>query len=75
MKRVVCLNNGYCDRATSDSVNLIEGKVYLCDNYDSTSFEIRNEKGEKHWYHKNRFVTLENLRDKKIDFLLNSENI
>ena len=71
--KVVCVNNGAMDGAMESSVNLTIGKVYeaLGDmvNPNDSVFNIINDIGNKGSYYFGRFMTLEEVRHKKLEKL------
>jgi len=72
---VVCINNGVCDGASSDIVNLTIGeKYFVSKNIDSIKdlkeYLITNDVGESFYYCSNRFLSLTEYRDKKLSILI-----
>ena len=73
--KVVCKNNDYCVKGTSNSVTLTEGKVYDVIDCDyNGNYKISNDAGNIFTYHKSRFLTIDEYRDKKLNFLLKDSN-
>jgi hypothetical protein len=73
--RVVCVNNGEMDGAMDSSVNLTVGKVYkaLGDNVSTSDhvFNIINDLGKRGSYYHRRFKLLEEIRENKLNEILN----
>jgi len=70
---VVCINNGKCRDATSNSVNLTIGKKYWVSyvtNGLQRQFKLRNDIGNDCYYSPNRFDSLIEYREQKIEKLI-----
>lgn len=71
--KVVCINNGEMDGATDPAVSLTIGKVYevLGDEVSpkDSVFNVINDLGNRVSYYFGRFVTLEEVRHKKLEKL------
>jgi hypothetical protein len=75
---VVCINNGVCDEASSASVNLTFGKQYYVTyvKFRNTisgprDYSITNDIGLTIFYSSNRFVKVDEYREKQLMELLN----
>ena len=71
--KVVCVNNSEMDGATYQVVSLTIGKVYeaLGDEVSPSDsvFNVINDLGDRVSYYFGRFVTLEEVRHKKLEKL------
>jgi hypothetical protein len=70
---VVCINNGKCRGATSKSVSLTIGKKYLVSyvtNGSQRQFRLKNDIGNYCYYSPNRFISLVEYREDKIEKLI-----
>lgn len=69
---VVCINNGICKGATSESVNLTIGKKYKVVYYTDKEYQIVNDLGNTCSYHKSRFTLVRDWRQKQLEKLINA---
>ena len=71
---VVCVNNGVCEGASSDSVNLTIGKQYRRSGVktkdQSSEYRIINDIGEIIFYSSNRFVSVTEYREKQLSDII-----
>jgi len=71
---VVCVNNGVCEGASSDSVNLTIGKQYRRSGVktkdQSSEYRIINDIGEIIFYSSNRFVSVSEYREKQLSDII-----
>jgi hypothetical protein len=71
---IVCINNGICEGASSDSVNLTIGRQYrrsgVKNKDQSSEYRIVNDIGEIIFYSSNRFVSVTEYREKMLGELL-----
>ena len=65
----ICIDNKISTKAPSD---LTIGKVYDAIGTYGKVFFLTNDKGKRAYYHKDRFITLEEWRDKILNNLLES---
>jgi hypothetical protein len=70
---VVCINNGKCRGATSKSVTLTIGKKYWVSyvtNSLQREYKLENDIGNECYYSPNRFISLVEYRENKIEKLI-----
>lgn len=70
---VVCINNGKCKGAASESVSLTIGKKYWVSyvkNGLKREFKLENDIGNDCYYSPNRFIGLIEYREQKIEKLI-----
>jgi hypothetical protein len=70
---VVCINNGKCRGATSKSVSLTIGNKYWVSyvtNGLQRQFKLKNDIGNDCYYSTNRFTSLVEYREEKIEKLI-----
>jgi len=71
---VICVNNSFCDGASSDSVSLTIGKKYfinkLIRNGNWSEYLISNDFGNINYYHSDRFLDIDTYRNNKISNIL-----
>ena len=70
---VVCINNGKCRGATSKSVSLTIGNKYWVSyvtNGLQRQFKLKNDIGNDCYYSPNRFTSLVECREEKIEKLI-----
>ncbi len=70
---VVCINNGKCRGATSKSVTLTIGKKYWVSyvtNSLQREYKLENDIGNECYYSPNRFISLLEYRENKIEKLI-----
>ena len=70
--KVVCVNNRDMDGAMETFVNLTIGKAYevIGDSASHTVFNIINDIGNRGSYYYERFISLEESREKKLNKIL-----
>ena len=70
--KVVCVNNRDMDGAMETFVNLTIGKAYevIGDSTSPTVFNIINDIGNRGSYYYERFISLEESREKKLNKIL-----
>jgi hypothetical protein len=72
--KVVCINNGII---SGRKANLTYGKIYTalntCDVWSSIGVQIKNDRGDTHFYNINRFCNIEYWRKIRIEEILNEQ--
>ena len=72
--KVICINNRYQGGITNEYDNyllLTVGKTYdVIDERSIMGYLLRNDEGESHFYDTDHFRLLSEVRDEKIDKLL-----
>lgn len=69
--KIICINNDGClKKSLSPLRNLTMNKVYTVVDMELHNPGVINDNGEKTYYHKTRFISVQERRDLIIDKLL-----